>query len=79
MANPSQFVLVMEAAEREWSLLSLMCIKGGVDPNSGDYDHRSVVHVAASSKNLRVVQGLLQVGANVNIQDRCGASLLRFK
>ena len=71
MADPSQFVLVMESAEKEWSLLSLMCIKGGVDANSADYDRRSVMHVAASSSNLRVVQGLLQVGANVNIADRC--------
>lgn len=71
MADPSQFVLVMESAEKEWSLLSLMCIKGGVDANSADYDRRSVMHVAASTSNLRVVQGLLQVGANVNIADRC--------
>jgi ankyrin repeat protein len=70
MANPRQFVLVFEAAEKEWYLLTLMCVKGGVDPNSSDYDRRSVMHVAASSGNLRVVQGLLQVGANVNIQDR---------
>lgn len=71
MIDPSQFVLVMDTAEKEWGLLSLMCIKGGVDPNSADYDRRSVMHVAASTGRLRVVQGLLQVGANVNVQDRC--------
>lgn len=72
MADPAQFALVMDAAEKEWTLLNLMCIKGGVDSNSADYDSRSVMHVAASTGNLRVVQGLLQVGANVNIRDRCG-------
>lgn len=70
MADPSQFALVLDAAEKGWALLTLMCIKGGVDANSADYDRRSVMHVAASTGNLRVVQGLLQVGANVNVQDR---------
>ena len=70
MGDPSQFSLVMDAAENEWALLTLMCIKGGVDSNSADYDRRSVMHVAASSGNLRVVQGLLRVGANCNVQDR---------
>jgi hypothetical protein len=76
MDNPNQFVLVQQAAQKEWLLLSLMCIKGGVDPNSADYDQRTVMHVAACTKNLRVVQGLLQVGASVNKPDRCGSSML---
>ena len=83
MADPIQFALVMDAAENEWALLTLMCIKGGVDANSADYDRRSVMHVAASTGNLRVVQGLLRVGADVNIQDRwvphCISKIVHFR
>jgi potassium channel len=75
--DANQFTHVMDAAENDWPMLSLMCLKGGVDPNSADYDQRSVMHVAAATGNLRAVQGLLQVGANVNIQDRCAPSPFR--
>jgi ankyrin repeat protein len=79
MANPTQFALVYDAAETDWSLLMLMCTKANIDPNSADYDSRSVLHVAAATGNLRIIQGLLQVGANINIRDRCDPNLLPFE
>jgi ankyrin repeat protein len=75
MANPNQFALVYDAAERDWLLLVMMCNKANVDPNSADYDSRSVLHVAVATGNLRVIQGLMQVGTNINARDRCGPIL----
>jgi glutaminase len=76
MANPTQFALVFDAATTDWPLLTLMCGKANVNPNSADYDSRSALHVAAATGNLRAVQGLLYAGANLNAQDRCEWTLL---
>lgn len=69
-----QFALVMSAAQNDFAQLSLMCQRAGVSANSCDYDARSVLHVACSTGDLKAVQHLLRVGADVNIRDRRDAA-----
>jgi hypothetical protein len=49
-------------------------VKQGVDPNTGDYDKRTPLHLAASEGLLEVVKFLLdEGGAQVSPVDRCVA------
>ncbi|EKX36083.1 hypothetical protein GUITHDRAFT_39974, partial [Guillardia theta CCMP2712] len=41
-----------------------------VDPNLGDYDRRTPLHLAAAEGNDRVVELLLSFSAEINIKDR---------
>ena len=72
------FRFVKQASESDSSSLSLACIKGGADPNSCDYDHRSVLHAQCLAGNLKAVESLLAVGADVNSTDRCGTVWILF-
>lgn len=47
-----------------------------VDVNTGDYDTRTALHLAASSGHVDVVEFLLQNEADVNCRDRMGFSAL---
>ncbi|KAJ1626859.1 ankyrin repeat-containing domain protein [Pavlovales sp. CCMP2436] len=52
-------------------------VKQGVDPNTGDYDKRTPMHLAASEGLLKVVQFLLdEGGAKVSPVDRWGGTPL---
>eukprot|EP00741_Cyanophora_paradoxa_P022765 tig00021517_g21986.t1 len=44
----------------------------GLNVDAGDYDNRTVLHLAAAEGNMKVVDFLIQQGADVNIQDRWG-------
>lgn len=46
----------------------------GVDINSGDYDHRTPLHLAASEGKIKAVEFLINEGANVNAEDRWGGT-----
>ena len=46
--------------------------KHGVDVNSADFDGRSALHLASAEGNLRVVELLLSMEADVNKHDRWG-------
>eukprot|EP01098_Paradermamoeba_levis_P006148 TRINITY_DN2552_c0_g1_i1.p1 TRINITY_DN2552_c0_g1~~TRINITY_DN2552_c0_g1_i1.p1 ORF type:complete len:319 (-),score=83.59 TRINITY_DN2552_c0_g1_i1:36-992(-) len=48
----------------------------GVDPNVGDYDCRTALHIASSEGHLEIVKQLLAKGANPNSQDRWGGTPL---
>ena len=45
----------------------------GVDVNASDCDNRTALHFASCSGHKKVVEFLLQLGANVNVQDRFGS------
>ncbi|KAL7530933.1 hypothetical protein ACHAXR_003756, partial [Thalassiosira sp. AJA248-18] len=45
-------------------------INAGLDPNTGDYDHRTALHVAASEGHVGAVKKLLESGARANVADR---------
>ena len=47
-------------------------VGNGIDPNIGDYDARSALHLAAASGAQKSVEYLLQNKANPNIADRWG-------
>ncbi|KAK3235909.1 hypothetical protein CYMTET_53920 [Cymbomonas tetramitiformis] len=47
-------------------------LDNGVDPNIGDYDMRTSLHLGAAEGQQKVVEYLIGVGAEVNIQDRWG-------
>jgi len=51
-------------------------VKNGVDVNTGDYDSRTALHLAASEGYVDVVESLLALNANVNATDRMGFSPL---
>jgi len=47
-------------------------IRRGADVNSANYDMRTVLHMACSEGNLRVVEALLEHGAAKNLKSRWG-------
>ena len=47
-------------------------VKYGIDVNCADFDGRTALHLASSQGNLRVVELLLSMEADVNKQDRWG-------
>ena len=48
----------------------MMYCQANVNPNSGDYDNRTMLHIAVSESNVRIVEYLLSVDADPNIKDR---------
>jgi ankyrin repeat protein len=67
----NSYSVVMNAAISDSNKHALVCLKAGPDPNSCDYDKRTVFHQMCLSGNLKAVEALLAVGANVNCTDRC--------
>ena len=51
-------------------------LKTGVDPNCSDYDGRSPLHLAASSRSFDVLKLLLEFGADPTVVDRFGGFIL---
>lgn len=66
----NNFKLVKDACEVDPARLLLLCLKANVNPDSADYDQRSVLHAECLDGNLQAVEALLSVGANVNASDR---------
>ena len=75
MASPE---LALCTAAAQGDLLQVKrFIDFGVNPNSGDYDLRTALHVSAAEGHEQVVELLLQAQANPNIKDRWGGSPLQ--
>jgi ankyrin repeat protein len=54
-----------------------LILEHGVDPNCGDYDSRTPLHLAAAEGQDKAVQYLIAKGADVNYKDRWGATPLQ--
>ncbi|EKX42415.1 hypothetical protein GUITHDRAFT_48639, partial [Guillardia theta CCMP2712] len=52
-------------------------LRKGVDINSCNYDGKTIMHMAASEGNYRVVELLLEEGAEKNQKDRWGNTPLQ--
>lgn len=61
--------LCSAAAEGKVSEIKRLLSKGGC-PNSGDYDSRTAMHLAAASGHLACIKVLVHAKANINIMDR---------
>lgn len=48
-----------------------LVLENGVDPNLGDYDYRTALHLAAAEGQEKAVEYLVAKGADVNCKDRC--------
>jgi len=47
-----------------------LLLNNGVDPNQGDYDRRTPLHLACAEGNERVAELLVSFNADVNFRDR---------
>ena len=54
-----------------------LLLEHGVDPNIGDYDARTALHLAAAEGQDKSVQYLIAKRADVNVTDRWGATPLQ--
>ena len=54
-----------------------LLLNNGVDPNQGDYDGRTPLHLACAEGNNRVAELLVSFKADVNIKDRWGGTPLK--
>merc|ERR1712138_299593 len=54
-----------------------LLLRNHADVDAKDYDSRTAIHLAASEGNLRIVEFLLDAGANPNSKDRWGGTALR--
>jgi CRP-like cAMP-binding protein len=50
-------------------MLSRLC-KAGINPDSGDYDRRRALHIAASEGNMAAIRVLVEFGADLSVKDR---------
>jgi len=69
-------VLMCTYAAQGWRAQIEDLVRNGVDVNTGDYDSRTALHLAASEGHVDVVESLLALDANVNATDRMGFSPL---
>jgi len=69
-------VLMCTYAAQGWRAQIEDLVRNGVDVNTGDYDSRTALHLAASEGHVDVVESLLALNANVNATDRMGFSPL---
>jgi adenylate kinase len=71
--SPSQAnSFITAAAEGDLDEVKALLQFGNVNLNSGDYDRRTALHLAAGEGHSSMVEFLCQAGANVNIRDRWG-------
>ncbi|KAK3284500.1 hypothetical protein CYMTET_7856 [Cymbomonas tetramitiformis] len=74
--NDPAGALCSAASDGNLTLLKQLIDETKLDPNQGDYDKRTALHLASSEGNMEVVEFLLKSGANVNCEDRWGGTPL---
>jgi uncharacterized protein len=63
--------MLADAADSEESKLHLMCTSAGVDVNVRDLDGRTSLHLAVAQHRWKAVHNIIDMGADVNAEDRC--------
>ncbi|KAG7362897.1 ankyrin repeat domain protein [Nitzschia inconspicua] len=72
--SPSQANnLISAASEGDLEEVKALLEYGKVDLNSGDYDRRTALHLAAGEGRIEIVRLLCEKGADVNVRDRWGS------
>lgn len=74
-AIDSTFRLMYMANESDLEGIRELLVSG-VDVNAGDIDGRTALHVAACQGRTDVVELLIEQGAEVNLKDRWGSTVL---
>eukprot|EP00796_Vickermania_ingenoplastis_P009171 gene9171-6450_t len=74
MINVELCELAASGATEEMRIL----LESGADPNTRDYDARSLLHIAAMNGHVGVVETLLAFGADANQMDGHGKSALEY-
>ena len=65
--------LCLLVTKNDLDTITMYC-RAHVNPNSVDYDNRTMLHIAVSESNFKIVQYLLTVNADPTIKDRFGNS-----
>jgi len=69
--DPDQALSELSSAATQGDLEEIKrLVNSKTDPNVGDYDHRTALHMASSGHHLAIVQYLLDNQADVNCEDR---------
>eukprot|EP01112_Ceratiomyxa_fruticulosa_P011898 TRINITY_DN3274_c0_g3_i1.p1 TRINITY_DN3274_c0_g3~~TRINITY_DN3274_c0_g3_i1.p1 ORF type:complete len:607 (+),score=113.71 TRINITY_DN3274_c0_g3_i1:134-1954(+) len=70
-------VLISAAAKGDLHTIKHLIEQEGVNPNEGDYDGRTALHLASEEGHLDIVKYLISKGVNLNAHDRWGSTPLR--
>lgn len=74
-ASNHGFIITLAVFEKHVSNVPVQLgrlVNNGIDPNAGDYDNRTALHLAAASGSQKSVEFLLNNNADPNVADRWG-------
>ena len=76
--QPFRFAALRDAARTGDADAVVLLARQGASLDQVDYDGRSAMHMACVEGNYKVVEVLIQHGANINMKDRWGSTPLQI-